>query len=117
MRRGAREIGAPITASRQHRLVRPEQMQAAVIQVPGQATNAGAVFVHNQVEGDVLHEELGLVAQRLLIQRVQDRVTRPVRCRTSAQRGAFAKIRGHAAKSALIDMAAVCARERHAVVF
>lgn len=55
--------------------------------------------------------------QRLLIQRVQHRVTGTVGRRAGALRGrAFAVLGGHAAERTLVDLALFGPRERHAVV-
>ena len=59
---------------------------------------------------EVLDEELGLVLERLLVQRVQHRVAGAVRRRAGALRDALAVVRGHAAERPLVD-AAVSVRE------
>ena len=78
---------------------------------------AGAVGIHDQIEREVFDEELRVVLERLLIQRVQHGVAGAVRRGAGALRGAFAVMRGHAAERTLIDLARVGAAERHAVVF
>ena len=90
-------------------------MQRAVGHVDRDDAAALAVL-HDQVDGEVLDEELRFVAQRLLIQRVQHRVTGAIRGRAGALRRALAVVRGHAAERTLIDAAILGARERHAVV-
>ena len=57
-----------------------------------------------------------LVADRLLVERMQHRVPGAVGGRAGALRDALAVVRGHAAEGPLIDAAVVGARERHAVV-
>ena len=74
MRRGAGEIGAAVAAGRQHHELRAEPVDAAVLQAPGGDAAAHALIVHDQVEREVFDEELDVVLQALLIQRVQDRV-------------------------------------------
>ena len=46
----------------------------AVLQAPGDDAAADALIVHDQVEREIFDEELDVVLQALLIQRVQDRV-------------------------------------------
>ena len=65
---------------------------------------------------EVLDEELGLVLERLLVERVQHRVAGAVRGGAGALRDALAVMRGHAAERTLVDPAVLGARERHAVV-
>ena len=77
---------------------------------------AARAVLHDQVDREVLDEELGRVLQRLLIQRVQHRVTGAVRRGAGALGDAFAEVRRHAAERPLIDAAVFGARERHAVV-
>ena len=113
MGRGGGEIGAAIAASGQHHLVAAEAVQGAVGQVPGHDAAALAVF-HDQVEGEVFDEELGLVLQRLLVERVQDGVAGAVGGGAGALRGFLAEVLGHAAKGALVDLAFLGAAERHA---
>ena len=69
--RGAGEVGAAVAAGRQHHQLGVEPVDRAVVQVPGHDAAADAVLVHDQVEREVLDEKLGLVLQRLLIERVQ----------------------------------------------
>jgi hypothetical protein len=61
-------------------------------QIPGQHAAAGAVGIHDQVDREVFDEELRVVLERLLIERVQDRVTGPVRGRAGPLRRALAVV-------------------------
>ena len=115
VRRGAGEIRAPVTAGGQRHDVAVEGVQSAVVQVPCKDAAADAL-VHDQVQGEVFNEELGVVFQRLLIQGVQDRVPGAVGGGAGALGGAGAVVRGHAAEGALVDLALRGARERHAVM-
>ena len=54
--------------------------------------------------------------QRLLVQRVQDRVAGAVGGGAGALRGALAVVRGHAAERTLVDLAVLGPAERHALV-
>ncbi len=117
MRRGGGEIGAAVAAGGQHRALGAEQVQRAVAHVDRQHAAAGALGIHDQVEREILDEELGVVRQRLLVERVQDGVAGAVGGGASAlRRRALAVLRGHAAEGALVDLAFLGARERHAVV-
>ena len=117
MRRGAGQEGAPVAAGGQHHGLRPEAVDGAVFQVPGDHPAAGAFLVHDQVEGEVFDEELHVVLQRLLIQRVQDGVAGAVGGGAGAHRRRLAVILHVAAERALVDAAVLGAAERHAVVF
>ena len=91
-------------------------MQRAVIQTPGQHAAAFALF-HNQIEHNVFNKEFGIMFQRLLIQGMQNRMAGLISRRAGALRLAFAVMRGHAAKGALINFAFGGSGERHAVMF
>ena len=114
MRGSGGEIGASIAASRENDLLGAEAVDRTVVHLHADDAAATVVLVHDQVDGKIFDEELGLVTQRLPIKRMQDGVAGAVRRRTGAQRLAFAVIRGHAAKRALVDLARFRAREGHA---
>jgi len=78
---------------------------------------ADALVVHDQVDGEELDVEFGGVAQRLAIHRVQHGVTGAVGGSTGALRLALAVVQRHAAERALVDLAVLGARERHAPMF
>ena len=115
MRRGAGEIRAAVAAGGEDHGVRAVAMQPARGQVERDHAAAGAVL-HDEVEREVFDEELGVVLDRLLVQRMQHRVAGAVGRRAGALRRALAVVRGHAAERPLVDAAVVGARERHAVV-
>ncbi len=76
---------------------------------------AAFAVVHDQVEREIFDEEVGVVAQALLVERVQHRVAGAVGGGAGALRGgAFAHVLGHAAERALVDLAFVGAAERQA---
>ena len=115
---GCAEIGAAIAAGGQHDHLGAEQVQGAVVQLPAHHALAFALFGHDQVDGEIFDEELGLLLQRLAVQRVQNRVAGPVGSGACALHGgAFAEFGGVAAERALVNLALVGARERHAVMF
>ena len=110
---GRREIGASVTAGCQNNLLGLKTVNGAVLHAHGRHANA-AVFVHNQIKREIFDKKLSIVAQRLTIQRVQNRMAGAVGRRAGALGNAFAEIRRHAAKGALINFAFIRARKRHA---
>ncbi len=109
-----REIDAPAAARGEHDHVRAETVDAAVLEAPRHDAAAGAVLVHDEIERVILDEELGVVLEALLVERVQHGVAGAVGRGGGALRDALAVMRRHAAERALIDLAVLEARERHA---
>ena len=68
VRRGAGQVGTPVSTGCQDNLLGTEAMDAAVFQVPGHHAAANALLVHDQVEREVLDEEFHVVLQALLVQ-------------------------------------------------
>ena len=95
--------------------MRAKPVQCALRHVERDDAATLAIF-HDEVEGKILDEELGVVLQRLLIQGVQHGVAGAVGRRAGALRDALAEVRGHAAEGPLIDLALFGARERNAIV-
>ena len=116
MGRGAGEIGAAIAAGRENDLVGAEAMQRAVLHRQRDDAAAAALVVHDEVDGEILDEELGRVAQRLAVHGVHG-VAGAVGGGASALGLALAEIGGHAAEGALKDLAVLGAREGHAPMF
>ncbi len=114
MRRSAGSVGAAVAAGRQDRGLRPEAMQCAVVELERDDAAADALVVHDQVDGEELDVEFGRMAQRLTVHRVQHGVAGAVGRGAGALRLALAVVHGHAAERALIDLAVLGARERHA---
>ncbi len=114
MRRGAREIGPAIAARRQDHHVGAEAVDGAVLETPRHHAAAGAVLVHDEVEREILDEELGIVLEALLIERVDDGMAGAVGRRRGALGHRLAVLRGVAAEGTLIDASVLDARERHA---
>ena len=92
VRRGAGQEGAAVAAGGQHHGLGAEAVDGAVLQAPGDHAAAGAVLVHDQVEGEIFDEELDVVLQALLIQRVQDGVAGAVGGGAGAHRRAPCRI-------------------------
>src|SRR5215469_18488242 len=78
MRRRAGEVGPAVAAGRHHYDVRPEAMDRAVLEAPGDDAAANAA-VHQQIEHEILDEELGIVLETLLIERMQDGMAGAIR--------------------------------------
>ncbi|MGY3405715.1 hypothetical protein ACVWZV_001828 [Bradyrhizobium sp. GM5.1] len=114
VRRGAGCIGAAIAAGGEDHGLGAEAVQRAVIELERDNAAAGALVVHDQVDGKELDEELGRVTQRLAVHRVQHGVAGAVGGGAGALRLALAVVHGHAAERALVDLAVFGARERHA---
>ena len=116
MRRGAGGIGAAVAAGGQNRGLGAETVQRAVVELERDHAAADALVVHDQVDGEELDVEFGRVAQRLAVHRVQHGVAGAVGGGAGALRLALAVVQRHAAERALIDLAVLGARERHAPV-
>src|SRR5260370_18583261 len=93
-----------------------EAVDRAVIEADGDDAPAAAVLVHDQIDGEIFDEELGRMPQRLAIHGVQYGMPGALGGRAAALRGALAVMGGHAPERALIDLALLGARERHAPV-
>ncbi len=93
-------------------------MDRAVVEVPGHDAGATAIIGHDQVKREVFDEELGVVAQRLPVERMQDGMA----CAVGSGAGALyrrtgTKVLHVPAERALVDLALFVTGERHAVVF
>jgi hypothetical protein len=96
--RGGAEIGPAIAAGGQHDHLGVEDVDRAVVELPAHAL-AGAVLGHQQVDGEILDVELGVVLQALAVERVQDGVAGAVGGGAGAlHRRAFAELGGVAAE-------------------
>ena len=63
----AAKVSSSITTGSQDGLVSPEAMEGAVFHVECNDTNTLAVL-HDQVEGKIFDEEVGVVAERLAVE-------------------------------------------------
>jgi hypothetical protein len=116
MGRSGGEIGTAIAARRQHHGMRAEAVDRTVIHAERDHATAHAVF-HDQVDGEIFDEEIRVILERLLIQRVQHGVAGTVgRGAGALHRRAFAHVLHVAAEGALIDRAVGVAAEGHASV-
>ena len=116
VRRRARKVGASVAARGDDRVVGAEAMDGAVLETERNDAHALAL-VHDEVESEVLDEEVRVVAQRLAVERVQERVARTIGdARATLGLLAHAVVERGAAERALIDAAVLFAAERHADV-
>ena len=114
---GRREVGAAVAAGGEHHHPGVEAVQGAVVELPGEDALHHAVLGHDEVDGEILDVELGVVLEALAVERVQDRVAGAVGGGAGAlHRRALAELGGVAAERALVDAAVLGAREGHAVV-
>jgi len=113
--RGAGKICAAVAAGGQYGHLRAKAMQLAGGQIDRHHAPALALL-HEQIDREVFNIELGLVADRLLIQRVQQRMSGAIGGGAGSLGDTLAVMSGHTAKGALINAAIIRARERHAVV-
>ena len=93
-----------------------KEMQGTVFEIPRQHAATHPVIIHHQIECEILDHKFCVVLQRLLVERVQDRMTGAIRCGAGALRDPFPVVGRHAAERSLINAAVFGARERHAVV-
>ncbi len=114
VRRGAGGVGAAIAAGGEDGGLGAEAMQRAVVELERDHAAAGALVVHDQVDGEIFDVEFGRVPQRLAVHGVQHGVAGAVGGGAGALRLALAVVEGHAAERALVDLAVFGARERHA---
>ena len=92
-------------------------MDRAVLHAQGDHALADAI-VHDQIQREIFDEEVGVVLQALLVERVKHGVTGTVGGGAGAlDRGARAHILHVTTKRALVDRAVVVAAERHAGMF
>ena len=73
----AAEVGASITTGGQDGLVSTETMQRTVFHVQSDDTDTLAIL-HDEIKSKVLDEEVGIVAQGLAIEGVEDSVASTV---------------------------------------
>lgn len=105
MCRCAGEVGAPVTTGGEHRVLGVEAMQCPVLQTERDHTSALAAF-HQQIEGKILDEIVAVIAQRLTVECVQQRVAGPVGHATaSVSLATLAELKRLTAEGTLIDPA------------
>jgi hypothetical protein len=75
--RCAGEVGTAVAAGGQHGVLGPDPVQRSVLHVQRQNTTALAIL-HEKVKGKILDEVVAVVAERLAVQGVQQRVASAV---------------------------------------
>ncbi len=115
MGRGTGEIGAAVTAGRQHCLVGAEAVDRTGFHVQGDHAAAGTIL-HDQVNGEILDEELRRMPERLAVHGVQHGMTGTVGSGAGTLGDALAKVGRHAAERPLVDLAFLGTGEGHAPV-
>jgi hypothetical protein len=74
VRGSCREVSTSVAPRRQNCFMRAEAVDGTVLHVQRDHAPAGAVLIHDQVQGEELDEKLGVVAERLAVQGVQQSV-------------------------------------------
>ena len=113
----AAKVSTSITTGSQDGLVSPEAMEGTIFHVECDDTDTFAIL-HDQVESKVFDEEVGVMTERLAIQRVEQGVAGAVggSC-TAVCLTTFAIIQRLATKSTLINFSVFCSGERYTVMF
>lgn len=83
VRRCAAEVGSTITTSGQNSVVGKESVQGAVLLVVGEDTTA-LTILHDQIQGEVLDEVVGVVSERLAVKSVEKSVTGSISSSTAS---------------------------------
>merc|ERR1719187_90810 len=114
--RGCREVRLARPATGDHGALAPEPVDRAVLETQGDHT-AALALLHQQVQGEILHEIIAVVPKTLTIQGMQHGVPCPV-SHTAAPVGlsTLPVLVRLATKSPLVDLALRCAGEWHTVV-
>ncbi|KAI6755199.1 hypothetical protein HG531_004305 [Fusarium graminearum] len=100
--RCAGEVSSAVTTSGEDGVVGEESVQSAVLLVVGEDT-AALTILHNQVEGEVLDEVVGLVAERLAVESVKKGVAGSVSGSTASLAGNCSSSREGAAVVLKLD--------------
>ena len=99
------EVGSSVTTSGEDGVVGKESVQGTVLLVVGEDTAALAIL-HDQVEGEVFDEVVGLVAEGLAIEGVEEGVAGSVSSSAASVRLAtLAELQRLTTERALIDLA------------
>jgi hypothetical protein len=114
--RCAREVGSAVSTSSENSVVGKESVQGAVLLVVGKDTSA-LTILHNQVEGEVLDEVVGLVSERLSVESVKKGVAGSVSSSAaSVSLSTLSVLLGLTTESSLVNLAILSSREGAAVV-
>ena len=115
MSTSAREVGSTVASSGNNGLISPHSVDSAISHVVGHDSSALIAF-HEQVHGEVFHEEDAVVAEGTAEERVEHRVTGTIG-HGSAPIGlaTLAKVSRLASKGPLVDLSLASSAEGHAV--
>ena len=103
--RGRGEIDAAVAAGREHHRLGAEAVDRAVVEAQRDDAAADAVL-HDQVDREIFDEEVGVVLEALLVERVEHRMAGAVGGGAGALGGRpLAHVLGHPAERALVDLA------------
>ena len=101
----AAEVRSSVATGREDGLVRAETVEGAVLHVERNDTDTLAVL-HDEVEGEVLDEEVGVVAEGLAVERVEEGVAGTVgRGGTTVSLATLAEFEGLTTERTLVDLA------------
>ena len=104
----AAEVGTSVTTSCQNGLVGTEAVEGTVLHVQSNDTDTLAVL-HDEIKREVFDEEVGVMAERLAVESVEERVTGTVRRRGAAVcLAALAELERLATECTLVDLALLC---------
>jgi hypothetical protein len=113
----AAEIRPSISTGSQNSLVRPESVQGAIFHVERDDANALAIL-HDQIEGEVFDEEIGVVTKGLAVECVKNGMACAIRgSRASIGLAALAKLEGLPTKCSLVYFPLLGPREWDAEMF
>lgn len=116
MRRGAREEGTSVTTSGNDSVLGTESVERTILQIKSQHT-AALALLEDQIQGEVLHKVVAVVAEGLTVEGVQQGVTGTIGHRTASMGlAALAELQALAAERTLVYLAVLGAGEGHAVV-
>ena len=113
----ATEVSTTITSGGQNGLVSTETVEGPIFHIQSDDTNTFSVL-HDEVEGKVFNEEVGVVPERLPVECMQDGMPRSVRSSsTTVSLTALPKLEGLTTERPLVDLAINSTREWHTKVF
>ena len=105
VRRGAAEVRSSVPTRRENGLVRAEAVKGAVLEVEGDHTHTLAVL-HDEIEREVLDKEVGVVAEGLAVEGMEEGVTGTVGGGGATVRlTTLAVLQRLATEGALVDLA------------
>jgi hypothetical protein len=90
-----------------------ESVDRAIFHAHGDAAETLAIVTHDEVHGEIFHEEEAVILESHTIEGVEDSMASAVSCRcATVSLPTLAKLQALATKCTLIDLAFFSARER-----